>query len=200
MWCIGGPAISICEEIMGKFLDLLLTFSQKRRSVFFRVIMLLSGGAVFLVIVPLVLAGLGGVVSRLIGINWPRYVEVIIAISFTGTGLFFCAWTVASQWFVGKGTPVPISPPQKLIVAGPYKLCRNPLQFGVVLYYLGIVTLLISLTAGLFASLAALIIGSLYHKLVEEKELLLRFGEDYKNYRTRTPFIFPVQLPKSWLV
>jgi protein-S-isoprenylcysteine O-methyltransferase Ste14 len=176
---------------MGKFIDLLLKFSQKRRSVFFRVIMLLSGGTVFLVIVPLVLAGLGRILSGIIGINLPRYVEVIISIVFTGSGLFFCAWTVASQWLVGKGTPVPIAPTQKLIVVGPYRLCRNPLQLGVVLYYLGIVTFLGSLTAGLFAFLAALIIGSLYHKFVEEKELLLRFGEDYKSYRTRTPFIFP---------
>lgn len=153
--------------------------------------MLLSGGTVFLVIVPLVLAGLGRILSGIIGINLPRYVEVIISIVFTGSGLFFCAWTVASQWLVGKGTPVPIAPTQKLIVVGPYRLCRNPLQLGVVLYYLGIVTFLGSLTAGLFAFLAALIIGSLYHKFVEEKELLLRFGEDYKSYRTRTPFIFP---------
>jgi hypothetical protein len=82
---------------MGKFLDILLTFSKKKRTFSFRVIMLLSGGTVFLVIVPLVLTSLGGIVSKLIGINWPRYIEVIISIVFTGSGLFFCEWTVASQ-------------------------------------------------------------------------------------------------------
>jgi len=35
------------------------------------------------------------------------------------------------------------------------------------------------------------IIGSTYHKFVEEKELLLRFGDDYIHYRNTTPFLIP---------
>lgn len=62
---------------------------------------------------------------------------------------------------------------------------------GVVLYYLGVGTLLESFTVGLLCFLLALVGGSLYHKFVEEKELLMRFGEKYKRYKEKTPFLIP---------
>jgi protein-S-isoprenylcysteine O-methyltransferase Ste14 len=34
-------------------------------------------------------------------------------------------------------------------------------------------------------------LGSAYLKLIEEKELLLRFGQDYEDYKKKTPFFFP---------
>ena len=39
-----------------------------------------------------------------------------------------------------------------------------------------------------------LVIGALYHKLVEEKELSERFGQDYEEYIKKTPFL----IPKLW--
>lgn len=33
--------------------------------------------------------------------------------------------------------------------------------------------------------------GTCYHKFVEEKELLLRFGPEYEEYKARTPFLLP---------
>jgi protein-S-isoprenylcysteine O-methyltransferase Ste14 len=39
--------------------------------------------------------------------------------------------------------------------------------------------------------MAVLIIGSFYHKAVEEKELLARFGKEYEDYKARTPFLVP---------
>ena len=62
---------------------------------------------------------------------------------------------------------------------------------GVILYYLGISSYLSSLTVGLSAFLIVLIIASCYHKFVEEKELMLRFGDEYKKYREKTPFLIP---------
>jgi protein-S-isoprenylcysteine O-methyltransferase Ste14 len=37
----------------------------------------------------------------------------------------------------------------------------------------------------------ALILGTLYHRLIEEKELKRRFGAEYEEYRRRTPFLLP---------
>jgi protein-S-isoprenylcysteine O-methyltransferase Ste14 len=39
-----------------------------------------------------------------------------------------------------------------------------------------------------------LILFSFYNKLVEEKELLLRFGKQYEEYKRKTPFL----IPKLW--
>ncbi len=79
-------------------------------------------------------------------------------------------------------------------MAGPYALCRNPLQLGVILYYLGLGTYVGSLKIGLTMFFLGLILGSSYHKFVEEKELQLRFGEEYEEYRKKTPFL----IPKLW--
>jgi protein-S-isoprenylcysteine O-methyltransferase Ste14 len=62
---------------------------------------------------------------------------------------------------------------------------------GALLYYLGIITLLDSLTTGIVLTIVGLIIGSGYHKFIEEKELLIRFGDEYRIYREKTPFLIP---------
>jgi protein-S-isoprenylcysteine O-methyltransferase Ste14 len=98
------------------------------------------------------------------------------------------------QIHIGKGTPVPLAPTQSLIITGPYKLCRNPIHFGTIIYYLGVGTLVGSLTVGIMNFLLGLILFSFYNKFVEEKELLLRFGKEYEAYKRNTPFL----IPKLW--
>jgi len=39
--------------------------------------------------------------------------------------------------------------------------------------------------------LLGLLIGSFFHKVFEEKELLKRFGKEYEQYRASTPFLIP---------
>jgi len=178
------------------YLDQLLKLSQKERSAHFRAASLLFGAILFLVIVPFILITLAEeILIKAIIITWPRSMEVIVGLTSTALGLVFLIWSVFSQWFVGKGTPAPVAPTQKLVIVGPYRLCRNPIQLGAMLYYLGIGSYFSSLTFGLFAFLIVLVIASFYHKFVEEKELMLRFGAEYKEYREKTPFLIP-RLPR----
>lgn len=124
-------------------------------------------------------------------LHWNPLVSAIVIIISIPLGLTFLIWTTVTQWAIGKGTPAPNAPTQKLIVVGPYKYCRNPIELGAVLYYLGFGTYFALLTTGLISCLLGLTIGSLYHKLIEEKEFELRFGEDYLEYKKRTPFLLP---------
>jgi len=64
------------------------------------------------------------------------------------------------------------------------------MTFGAILYYLGLIIYVNSLT-GLILVLIVSTIYALYIKLVEEKELELRFGKDYIEYKKRTPFLIP---------
>ena len=41
-----------------------------------------------------------------------------------------------------------------------------------------------------------LALGTSYHRSIEEKELALRFGKEYEEYRKRTSFFIPLP-PKS---
>jgi protein-S-isoprenylcysteine O-methyltransferase Ste14 len=78
-----------------------------------------------------------------------------------------------------------------LVTTGPYKLCRNPIEFGAIFYYLGIGTIAGGITVGIACFLLGLTIGSAYHKLIEESELEARFGDEYRQYKKKTPFLLP---------
>jgi protein-S-isoprenylcysteine O-methyltransferase Ste14 len=80
---------------------------------------------------------------------------------------------------------------QYLITIGPYKYCRNPIEFGAVLYYLGIGTFIGGIIVGIISIVLGSTAGSIYHKFIEEKELEERFGEEYKKYKEKTPFLIP---------
>jgi len=99
-------------------------------------------------------------------------------------------WSVLSQFKIGKGSPVPLVPTQKLVIIGPYKYCKNPMALGTMIYYLGIALFESSFSSLLLVALFS-ILFVLYIKLVEEKELEVRFGEDYMAYKKNTLFIIP---------
>ena len=105
-------------------------------------------------------------------------------------GVFFAWWSIGMQLFEAKGTPLPLLPTQKLLVNGPFKYCRNPMTFGTICAYGGIGVAVGSLssliTVAFFGGLLCL-----YIKRIEEKELSIRFGQDYLDYKAVTPFIIP---------
>jgi protein-S-isoprenylcysteine O-methyltransferase Ste14 len=152
-------------------------------------LIMIAGGAVFFVVAPagLFLAAYA-LETRLIS---GRFLQMAFAVMCLAAGIFLVVWTVLTQTTVGQGTPVPVAPPRRLIVTGPYRLCRNPIQLGAIIYYLGVGTLFGSMEIGLAMFLLGLVIGGSYHKFVEEKELRLRFGEEYEEYRKKTPFLIP---------
>lgn len=174
-----------------KLVDSLVETSQKPRSWRFRVVAILIGVLTFLAIVPAVLFfAVYAIDKYALSDLWGR-LETGFSIVAVVLGLLLALWTLLSQVRIGKGTPVPLAPPQKLIVTGPYRWCRNPLQLGVMLYYLGVGTYFGSLRIGVLMFVLGLLLGSCYHKFIEEKELLRRFGKEYEEYRARTPFLFP---------
>ena len=123
-------------------------------------------------------------------------VKIPLAVAALCLGLFWLIWSTYSQLAIGKGTPAPNAPTQKLVIVGPYKYTRNPIEFGALCYYLGFGMLLGTLFHGIVCLLLGFIVGSSYHKFVEEQELVLRFGKDYEEYRKQTPFLIPRFLRK----
>jgi protein-S-isoprenylcysteine O-methyltransferase Ste14 len=117
---------------------------------------------------------------------WP----VVIGLSLMAIGAFFALWSIADQLLRARGTPLPIMATQKLLVSGPFKLCRNPMSFGTMLLYFGLCTLLVSPGAFVIVIFLSLLL-LVYIKLVEERELEARFGEAYCVYKQETPFLIP---------
>jgi len=79
---------------------------------------------------------------------------------------------------MGKGTPFPLVPTKKLVVSGPYAYCRNPIMLGSIFYYYGLVILFQTISGIIIVTLFQ-IFHAIYIKLIEEKELEIRFGKEY---------------------
>lgn len=174
-----------------RILRFLSIHGRKPRSVAVRLLALAGGGLMFLVIVPLLLGMVGRLVANWLALVVPRPTELVAGVSAALLGLLVMLWAIRVFWRIGEGTPVPVAAPQHLVVSGPYRYCRNPIQLGALLYIFGVGCAILSLMAGLVMFLVGLLLGSAYHRFVEERELHERYGSAYDEYRKRTPFLFP---------
>lgn len=77
-----------------------------------------------------------------------------------------------------------------LVTDGPYRLVRHPGYTGFVIMALGLSVGYSSLI-GLIAILVLLLPGLAYRMKVEERLLILQFGEDYRAYALKTKRLMP---------
>jgi protein-S-isoprenylcysteine O-methyltransferase Ste14 len=106
-------------------------------------------------------------------------------------GASLYTWTILLFARIGRGTQVPIVPTQRLVTSDPFAYSRNPMVSGVILLITGLGLLVNSfgfIAIGLIIPLAYLV----FIKLVEEKELAARFGQEYLEYKKRVPFLIPI--------
>jgi protein-S-isoprenylcysteine O-methyltransferase Ste14 len=106
-------------------------------------------------------------------------------------GLFFLVSSTKAQREIGKGTPMPLKATGKLVVEKPYSYCRNPLYFGLINFFFGISIMIGSISSLVMVFIFSVIIVS-YIKLIEEQELVKRFGDEYVIYKQKTPLLIPV--------
>ncbi len=105
-----------------------------------------------------------------------------------GGGLFsYCSGIFA---VVGRGSPVPIDPPEVLITSGAYRYTRNPMHLSYLAIFLG-EFLFLGHLALLLYFLAMCIFIPVFVIKVEEPELKKRFGQKYVDYTKKVPrFLF----------
>jgi protein-S-isoprenylcysteine O-methyltransferase Ste14 len=96
---------------------------------------------------------------------------------------------------VGKGLPWGEAEAQSqssvLLTTGIYAYTRNPMTFGYTLLPLGMGLLFRSLGIALFIPAIVLTVQLIIIKGREEPSLERRFGEDYLEYKRKTPFLIP---------
>lgn len=89
-----------------------------------------------------------------------------------------------------RGTPVPFSPPPKLVTDGPYRFARNPMLTGIFIQLFGLGILCNSLALILIFTPLFILINYWELKRVEEPELEKRLGQKYIDYKKRVPMFF----------
>lgn len=121
--------------------------------------------------------------------------NILLSMPLLWLGLFFIFWSIF-YFYKAKGTPVPINPPQSLIVTGPYAYSRNPMLTGFFILLFGIGVLIKSVFLTFFFAPLFLAVMILELKKIEEPELQKRFGEEYEIYKAKVPmFLFKIKMP-----
>jgi protein-S-isoprenylcysteine O-methyltransferase Ste14 len=149
-------------------------------------------GIIFLGILPAGLVYLSRLLDNMFDLPSLAFgvINVILGCVLIGVGILLGLWSNYVQFTVGRGTPVPVMATQQLLTQKPYSYCRNPMALGAILLYLGVAILIGSISAvGLVVLFAVILL--FYIKFLEEKEMELRFGDAYREYRKQTPFIIP---------
>jgi protein-S-isoprenylcysteine O-methyltransferase Ste14 len=91
-----------------------------------------------------------------------------------------CIWDFG---WTGHGTPVPVAPPQRLVVVGFYRYVRNPMYVGFASGWIGLWVILGHADPVAIAAIAAVAFGvHLFVVFYEEPTLRKKFGADYEAY------------------
>ena len=183
--------IKMRQSILKQYLNLLMEFHKVKHGKITQYVSLLFGSLFFLFILPSIFFIIAQFISKYVKLNYVGPYKYFIIVTALFIGLSILVWTTICQLKIGHGTPAPNAPTQKLVIVGPYKYTRNPIELGALFYYFGFGWLFGSTLHGIISLVLGFIIGSSYHKFIEEKELLLRFGDEYKKYRDNTPFLIP---------
>lgn len=91
-------------------------------------------------------------------------------------------WSGAVMALAGRGTPVPFDCPSRLVVAGPYRVIRNPMVIAGLGQGVGIGVAFGSATIIVYA-LAGAPVWNWLVRPWEERDLCERFGDEYARYR-----------------
>ena len=104
-------------------------------------------------------------------------------------GVVIYFWCSHSFVFFGKGTPIPFTPTQNLVVTGLYRFVRNPIYIAGSSVLAG--EALLFQSKGLF--IYFLIMFGIFnvHVFIEETLLAEKFGATYEQYRKSVPRWIP---------
>ncbi len=200
LYCIGVSALTsqgwIASGLMscmaGLSLSMATIFGINNSPAAFRAVKLTKASAlcwtlaqivifwgVFLWVIPMAIVELEGYLSL------PRFMHpfqrigsITLLVAASSLGLW-SAWTMAT---CGAGTPLPTATASNLVIAGPYRMVRNPMavagiaQGAAVGWLCGSYSVIVYALTGIFA----------WHVFVrpsEEADLKQRFGEGYTAYR-----------------
>ena len=116
--------------------------------------------------------------------------NILLSVPVLIIGATLCLWTIYG-FFKARGSPVPINPPQRLVTTGLYSWVRNPMLLGWIIMLFGVGILLNSISLIFIFTPLFILLNVLYLKVVEEKEMEKKFGQEYVKYKESVPMFIP---------
>ena len=130
--------------------------------------------------------------DRLLGLPGllPAGARLSASIPVMAVGAAVTIWS-ALHFLKIRGTPVPFNPPPAVVASGPYRYARNPMLTGVFLLLFGLGVFVDSFSLVLVFTPLYIVFNVWELKHIEEPELVRRLGDEYVEYRSRTPMFVP---------
>lgn len=132
-----------------------------------------------LVVIPYVIMEAFGSIS-FPSFGAPMLFGVAMFLAFSSLGLFSSFVMVRD----GKGTPLPLDQTNQLVVTGPYRFVRNPMAVAGIGQGVAVATMFQSLPILAYAIVGA-VVWHVVVRPIEERDMTIRFGEPYLEYRNR---------------
>jgi protein-S-isoprenylcysteine O-methyltransferase Ste14 len=161
------------------------TPSRRRRPPFLAIITLIFLGYI----------GLSAGLTVLAGLPWvaplPQAACLAAGIPLLACGAAMYVWSVKS---LGRrrsmgGDLFKSAAESRLVTRGAMARCRNPIYFALTLFIVGLALVT------QWVPMAFMVVLAFVHFMVvarwEERELAARFGQEYLDYKSRTPFFIP---------
>ena len=165
-----------------------------------KVMLIMPSSVFFFILVPLASSFLGRRVDVLLGLpslEMGRWGMIVVA-SLLLVGAYYVLGSIRVLLVEGDGVPLgdvlPGDQSTELVTGGVYRSTRNPMLFGYILYLIAQGIVLNSATTAFIIPVIFIGLWSVWLKKREEPGLEARFGEPYREYRERTPFL----MPKPW--
>ena len=119
-----------------------------------------------------------------------RPIWIVIGVALLSVGLVLMV--ISNRLLMGKGKGAAAFFLTGLLVTdGLYERTRNPMSLGFYAACVGIGMIAGSLTVTLGVVLIIMPVHIAHLKCFEERELELRYGQSYVDYKKRVPFLFP---------
>jgi protein-S-isoprenylcysteine O-methyltransferase Ste14 len=153
--------------------------------------------SLFFIVVPMATIHIGGRIDAAAGLQaFPgRPYDYALGLPLLLAGVWVTLESIRVLLVEGRGVPLGdlVSSEQSttLITGGIYARTRNPMLLGYLMALLGLGLVSRSVGASLVLPGAYTAIWTAWIKLREEPALEERFGEEYLDYRERTPFLVP---------
>ncbi len=122
--------------------------------------------------------------------QWEGTLWQWLGIWLIANGLGLAAWCVNLFNVQGQGTPLPLDPPKRFVVKGPYRFLRNPMMLGALLIVAGQALVYRSAPVALYG-FGLMLVAHLFIVCWEEPDLVRRFGPTYCEYRQQVPRWIP---------
>lgn len=150
--------------------------------------------ALFLVVIPGVFVYVGGFIDSLV-LPSMFLQPTLLGIPIVVTGFIVSLGSIWQLYSLGRGMPwgdiAADAQSSRLVTRGLYKYTRNPMLLGTWVGLCGVGVTFGSPSAAFLLPTLLVALVSVWVKVKEEPEMVKRFGQEYVEYRARTPFMVP---------